>query len=203
MSTTIRAGSASIGGLAVAMLTPLRAFADRTGEIGALAMLGLPFFTAFSLLSTEPGHQVRNIVCFCVIGLEALAVFARHGDWAGHKAMNRLTRKSAKKDRTDPAYLEGLEWLKLDRTATVEDIKSCVRAVIKANHGKTGPEALDMDALVKMRNNMVLYAQGLNPAEAGPSPEALLRTYRKNAGKLGMAWGRMFPSTRLKELGFR
>jgi hypothetical protein len=203
MSTTIHAGSASIGGLAVAMLTPLRRFAERTGEVGALAMLGLPFFTAFSLMSAEPGHQVRNIVCFCVLGLEALAFFARHGDSAGHKAMNRLTRKSAKKDRIDPAYLERLAWLKLDRTATVEDIKSSVRAIIKANHGKTGPEALDMDALVKMRNNMVLYAQGLNPVEAGPAPEALMRTYRKNAGKLGVAWGRIFPSARLKELGFR
>jgi hypothetical protein len=194
--------------IAIRALGPFRRFSERTGEGGAALMMGLPFVSAFSLLSPDPARIPANMVCLAVLALVALAVFARHQDSEGHRAMRRLDppRKKDASATPDPKYLEGLRWLALPDTASVADIKAAVRARMMRHHADTGSGDLDMDRLVKFRDTMVAYAAAVAPDGQDahdPTPQALLTAYARAAGRLGRAWGHMFPTRRLRSLGYR
>lgn len=189
------------GRTAILALTPFRRFADRTGEGGAFLMMGVPLFTAYSLLSVDPSRIRLNMVCFAVMAVTALAIFARHQDGEGHRAMRRLMQK-VDAGRIDPHYAEGLAWLKLPASSGVEDIKAAVRALMKRHHADTGAGGLDMAKLVAFRDRMVGYAEAREVQPAAPGRVTLLIAYERAAGRLGCAWGHMFPTQRLKDLGY-
>jgi hypothetical protein len=190
--------------LAIRLLTPFRRFSERTGEGGAMLMMGVPLTTAFTLLDPSPSRIPLNIVCLAVLATVALAIFARHQDGMGHKAMGKLLKKAAKKGRRDdPDYVAGLEWLELPRGAGVEDIRAAVRAVMKRHHSDTGTGGLDMARLVAFRDRMVAHAEAVAGREDGPDAATLLRAYHEHAGRLGAAWGHLFPTERLRDLGHR
>lgn len=192
------------GRTAITLLTPFRRLSDRTGEGGAFLMMGVPLFTAFTLLDPSPSRIPLNMVCIAVMAIVSLAVFARAQDGEGHRAMRRMLKTHEKNaGRRDPDYTGGLVWLGLPTDATVEDIKRAVRVMVKRHHSKSGPQAMDMDKLMTFRDRMIAYATASEPAPAAPDAATLLSAYEERAGRLGVAWGHMFPTERLKGLGYR
>jgi hypothetical protein len=139
---------------------------------------------------------------------------ARGMDRRGHAAVRRLEKKAAKKAANGEVpsqqarfLADGLDWLEIPQGSDVAAIKGAVRAMMLRHHSDTGTGALDMDDLVKFRDEMIAAAteQAALPVEAPAAPRPSLKkrlaAYEEAAGPLGRAWGRLLPSPLLKELG--
>lgn len=185
---------------AILALTPLRRLSDWMGEIGAFLMMAAPMFTAMTLL--DLGHPRRNIPCLITMAVVALAIFARSQDGEGRRALRRLNKQHAKTGTGDATLARGLDWLNLPSTASVDDVKAAVRVLIKRHHTDKGRGRMDMLKLVTFRDDVIARLQSGAPAQRPLSRVTQILAYEKAAGRLGRTWGHMFPTKRLRDLGY-